>query len=362
MDFSEVDIPAFLRASIPVRFGDISPYDFEDFIAELFREDGYHVEPTSYSGDFGADLVVSKKRERTVVQVKRFAATTLVGVTDVNQVVGAREYYKANGALLITTSGFTAAAISLARSAGCVLWDWERLERYICDVFLDGQSYHDVFDAPTQSGDEEVPFALHFLRMDPEARTGKGTDAIAVHLGLENHSDENVYVHLELPLIITRKQRQVTAVEWREDYFNHGLVVSGATCEPACYFLQSQLPEIRSGDRVVLRVYVQGHAEPYMIEQKIGHPPGKCYFVTFCYGRGSGEHMLMTRLRDEVLETHFAGRLCVQCYYLFSPLLIACIQRRYPGWWLLKQMVAGTVKTGLAVARRLCMDTPVRSK
>jgi hypothetical protein len=44
MNYDEIDIRAFLRASVPRRFQDLSPYDFEAFMAWLFRQDGYEVE------------------------------------------------------------------------------------------------------------------------------------------------------------------------------------------------------------------------------------------------------------------------------------------------------------------------------
>jgi len=58
MEFSEVDIQEVLKHSLPKRFQDISPTDFEGFIAQLFSDLGFDVEQTPYSGDFGADLIV----------------------------------------------------------------------------------------------------------------------------------------------------------------------------------------------------------------------------------------------------------------------------------------------------------------
>ncbi len=49
-------------------------YEFEDFLKNLFIKMGYQVEQTRLSGDQGADLVVVKFGEKTVIQAKRYGA------------------------------------------------------------------------------------------------------------------------------------------------------------------------------------------------------------------------------------------------------------------------------------------------
>ena len=94
MDFSNVNIQGILFSAISNRFSDFSPYDFEDFIAQLFKDKGFDVEGTNYSGDYGADVITSKDGIRTAIQVKRYAKTNKVGVKDINQIIGGKEYHK----------------------------------------------------------------------------------------------------------------------------------------------------------------------------------------------------------------------------------------------------------------------------
>ena len=54
------DIDRFLKASIPSRFSEVDPYDFEDFVERLFQDRGYSTNNPGYSGDFGADLIIKK--------------------------------------------------------------------------------------------------------------------------------------------------------------------------------------------------------------------------------------------------------------------------------------------------------------
>src|SRR5690606_40796892 len=59
------------------------------------------------SSDLGADLILQKDGLNTVVQIKRYHQDHRVGVQDVNQVIGAAKYYKADQIMIVTTSELT---------------------------------------------------------------------------------------------------------------------------------------------------------------------------------------------------------------------------------------------------------------
>jgi hypothetical protein len=42
----------------------LSGTEFEDYLAELFRSHGYQIETTPVTGDYGADLILDKDRQR----------------------------------------------------------------------------------------------------------------------------------------------------------------------------------------------------------------------------------------------------------------------------------------------------------
>ncbi len=63
------------------------------------------VKTTPKSGDFGADLVLSKDGVDTVVQAKRW--NMVVGIEAVQQIVAAKQYYGARNAMVITNSEYT---------------------------------------------------------------------------------------------------------------------------------------------------------------------------------------------------------------------------------------------------------------
>jgi HJR/Mrr/RecB family endonuclease len=99
--------------------------EFEEFLACCFRNLGYAVEMTPKTGDFGADLILSKARKKTVIQAKRYQGK--VGNSAVQEVVSAVKYYGAQDAIAITNSEFTANAQKLAQANRVQLWGREQL-------------------------------------------------------------------------------------------------------------------------------------------------------------------------------------------------------------------------------------------
>ncbi|MHB8070617.1 MAG: restriction endonuclease [Candidatus Cryosericum sp.] len=98
---------------------------FEEFLAELFSHLGYRIQLVGNSHDFGADLVLTSRRQRIVVQAKRYGGS--VGIAAVQEVLGAVQYYHGTRGMVVTNSGFTESARELAARSGVDLWDRQRL-------------------------------------------------------------------------------------------------------------------------------------------------------------------------------------------------------------------------------------------
>lgn len=103
--------------------------EFEHFLGELFGKKGYKSEVTKGTGDQGADLIIEKFGERTVVQAKRYSG--VVSNTAIQEAVGAKAHYNCSKAMVITNSYFTRSAMELANSNNVELWDREKLEKQI---------------------------------------------------------------------------------------------------------------------------------------------------------------------------------------------------------------------------------------
>ena len=100
-------------------------HTFEIFLSTLFRRLGYSVELTSRRGDYGADLVVTRGKQRTAVQAKRWSKR--VGVKAVQEAVASKGIYGCDSALVVANREFTQQAGKLARANKVELWDREVL-------------------------------------------------------------------------------------------------------------------------------------------------------------------------------------------------------------------------------------------
>jgi len=98
---------------------ELSGTEFEEFLAGLFRAQGYAAELTAVTGDYGADLILSKDGRRIAVQTKRYLGS--VGVQAVQEALSGRAYYKCDTAWVVTTGAFTINARALAERSGVKL-------------------------------------------------------------------------------------------------------------------------------------------------------------------------------------------------------------------------------------------------
>lgn len=118
-----------------IKIGDfekLNGYEFEGYLKGLFNLLGYTVIETSLSGDQGADLIISKNGQKTVVQAKKYSDK--VPNKAIQEISAARRHYKADNAIVVTNSSFTKSAIDLALSNDVELWDGQKLKDVIKGV------------------------------------------------------------------------------------------------------------------------------------------------------------------------------------------------------------------------------------
>jgi restriction system protein len=108
--------------------------EFEWLVGEMFRREGWKVSETGrHDGpDGGLDLVLTRARERLLVQCKRWQSWS-VGVEDVRAFAGVLSREQADGGIFVTMSDFTEAARADAAKLGMTLIDgvdlFERVEK-----------------------------------------------------------------------------------------------------------------------------------------------------------------------------------------------------------------------------------------
>lgn len=106
--------------------------EFEEFLAGLFRTQGYETELTATTGDYGADILLSKDSRRVAVQAKRYIGS--VGVTAVQEALAGKAYYHCTDAWVVTTGNFTANALELANRSSVRLVTRSELGKLMVDI------------------------------------------------------------------------------------------------------------------------------------------------------------------------------------------------------------------------------------
>lgn len=101
-------------------------HSFEEFLYLFLKSNGYNVEKTPKSRDYGADLIINLKNERVVIQCKNYYNHN-VGNSAVQEIATAKDYYNATIGIVITNWFFTAPAQNLADKVGVKLIDRDNL-------------------------------------------------------------------------------------------------------------------------------------------------------------------------------------------------------------------------------------------
>jgi len=105
-------------------------YEFEKCMKNIFEKLGYSVYHTPFSGDQGADLVLTSKNGlRIAVQTKRYSYS--VSNKAVQEVVASKAIHRCTDGIVVTNNYFTASAKELAKANGIVLIDRNELKKLI---------------------------------------------------------------------------------------------------------------------------------------------------------------------------------------------------------------------------------------
>ena len=90
--------------------------DFEKEIAGILQDAGFAAEILPTGADYGVDILAEKDALRIAVQCKSYQS--LIGIKAVQEVLGGIKHYGCDGGVVVTTSGFTRAAVELGNSNG----------------------------------------------------------------------------------------------------------------------------------------------------------------------------------------------------------------------------------------------------
>jgi restriction system protein len=102
----------------------LTPMQFEEHVAEFYRQRGFKVTMTPRIGDQGIDVIAEREGRRIGIQCKLYSAN--VSNDAVQQVLAGKHYYQCSHAVVIASGGFTASAIELAKRSNVELLNGEQ--------------------------------------------------------------------------------------------------------------------------------------------------------------------------------------------------------------------------------------------
>ena len=110
----------------------LSGIEFEDYLANLFIAQGYTIQKTPISGDYGADLLIKKDQRLIAVQAKCYSGS--VGVSAVQEALSGMAYYSCHSAWVVTTGNYTNNAVELATKSNVRLIDSHELGKLVLQM------------------------------------------------------------------------------------------------------------------------------------------------------------------------------------------------------------------------------------
>lgn len=100
------------------RLYSVSPQDFEELVAEVWRKTGWTANTTMLSGDAGIDIIATKESpftQKQLIQAKRYGPNTSVGSPDVQQYASLKQQEEnVDSVVVVTSNDFTRNARILA--------------------------------------------------------------------------------------------------------------------------------------------------------------------------------------------------------------------------------------------------------
>lgn len=262
---------------------ELDPYEFEQFVANLWEAKGYDTAVTSGSNDRGIDFEAEKLGRKEVVQVKKYGPDNKVGSQEVrNYATLYQQVPEANTVVLVTSSSFTEQAEELADDLKVEIFDGERLAEEIRKYDVDA----DV-DISRPSNNFGVKGIVAFFNS-----VGEYGFIAAEGMG------EDVFFHME--------DLEVDALEEGEKV---GLDVEDTAKGPKAKNV------VRLDDDVQVDVESDGN--------DVG-----CFIATAAYGTSTADEIdLLRAFRDEKLRGSIPGELFITIYYSVSPPIAKHIEK-----------------------------------
>src|SRR5262245_22381459 len=107
----------------------MSGVQFEQYVNELLKGQGYKTEMTPARNDYGVDIVAERDGVRYAIQCKRYGEN--ISRNAVSDAVSGKHYYNCAQAMVVTNRYFRQGARELAGASQCLLIDRDALAGWI---------------------------------------------------------------------------------------------------------------------------------------------------------------------------------------------------------------------------------------
>jgi len=112
------------KAYLRRRLQQMDPYDFEEFVADVWAHIGWDTRTVGKPGDRGIDVIATDGDAKQLIQAKRYGPNTTVGSPEVQQYASLRiQEDGVDRVTIVTTGEFTRQAEDLAPELDVILID-----------------------------------------------------------------------------------------------------------------------------------------------------------------------------------------------------------------------------------------------
>jgi restriction system protein len=118
----------------------LSPQEFEDVVAELFRSLGYDVKQTPYTNDQCKDAIIFKDGKKSLIECKRYGPENKVGRPMLQKFYAAMQEEHAGKGFFVSTGTFTSTSEAYASKYNIELINVDKLVLLIQEAYPDSSS------------------------------------------------------------------------------------------------------------------------------------------------------------------------------------------------------------------------------
>ncbi|WP_262178357.1 PQQ-binding-like beta-propeller repeat protein [Haloarcula laminariae] len=151
----------------------LTPEEFENFVAQVWSERGWTANVTQMSGDSGIDIVATKEspfQQKQLIQAKRYGPDTAVSSPDIQQYASLRQQENnVDSVVVVTSSRFSKQAVQLAEKLNVKLVSGEELY----ELFKTDEFFHILSD---YSQDTHHGETKDMQTSDAQAANGQGEE------------------------------------------------------------------------------------------------------------------------------------------------------------------------------------------